>query len=397
LDGLGLRPEHELLLCVARTRGAGAHAARARELASGRIDWAFLLVAALDHGVMPLLYRNFDILGPGAAPDRFAHDLGALYLANRYRNLALTAELARVLGLFEASGLPAAAYGGPVLAALAYGDTALRQASPLAVLVNREDLDWATALVLGAGYLPRGASTPHRARHEEAHSGVRAFALPDPEAELGVRWRFAPDFLPGGPDPRAALENRRRERLGERMVPTLDPDDALLALVLAGALNCWKSLALLCDLAELLSSRDDWEWTGLLGRAREEGSLRMLLLGVSLAARLLAAPIPREVLERADRKRDVAELRRRAAAALFAAREARLPQLATPAFQARALDTGKARIACWRKRAAVPTRADWEWLDLPDALFPLYWAVRPLRLAFRGALALRPRRPPREA
>ena len=376
-----LGPEHELLLCVARTRAAEAHAEWARALAHAGVDWASTLMLALDHGVMPLLHRNFFILGPQAAPDRFVRDLRALYLANTYRNLSLTAELGRVLALFEADGLPAVAYGGPVLAALAYGDTALRQTSVVDVLVGRADLDRAVGIIRGAGYTPRVAVTPGQARRQELHAGMLPFALADPEVMLNVHWRFGPDAVSAGPEPRAALENRRREPFGGRTVPSLDPDDMLLVLVLEGALGRWRRLVTICDVAELLQSRDRWEWPGLIGRASSEGALRMLLLGVSLAAELLSAPVPQEVLARAARDPIVADLRRRAAASLFDRTERGPSYAAALAFECRVLDTRRASVAyCWR-RALVPTPSDWRWLRLPDALYLVYYLVRPLRLA----------------
>ena len=377
-------PEHELLLCVARTRHARSFADRAREAVRRGVDWPLLLVDALDHGVMPLLYANFDILGPGAAPDRFAHDLRALYLANRYRNLALTAELTRVLALFDAEGLPVVAFGGPLLAALAYGDTALRQASSLDVLVERADVPRAAALLRGAGYVAAAAMTPAQERHHERYAAVLGFTLADAEVSLYVRWRFAPTYLAGGPEPRAALENRRREAFGGQTAPSLDPDDLLFALVLAGALGGWARLGTICDVSELLGSREAWEWPGLIGRARSEGSLRMLLLGVSLAEHLLSAPVPRDVLDLAGRDVELVALRRRVAASLFARADRTRSWRDQLMLPGRALDARRARRAFRWKSAVLPTPSDWRWIRLPDRLFAAYYLVRPLRLLLQA-------------
>ncbi len=381
----GLRAEHELLLLVARTRHAEAVADRARALVKGGVDWPLTLMSALDHGVMPLLYRNFFVLGPGAAPDRFVRDLRALYLANEYRNLSLTAELVRALALFEASGVPAVTYDGPALALAAYGDTALRQTSPLHVLVGRTDLPRAASLLVNAGYGPVERLTPRQARAQVRNAGVVALTLPEPDAVLHLHWRFAPDHLRGGPDPEAALENRRREPFGGTAAPVLDPDDALLVLAVEGTLGGWRKLAMVCDVAELLWSQEGWEWPGLLGRARVEGSLRMLLLGVTLAAELLSAPVPEDVLRLAARKPAVAALRREAIASLFAPQGGRPAHFAALAFENRSLDNASSRLAHAWRRTLVPTRADWGWFRLPDSLYPLYYALRPLRLALARA------------
>ena len=387
-----LAPEHELLVLLARTRGAEAHRERARELVGRGVDWAGALMAALDHGVMPLLHRNFFVLGPGAAPDSFVRDLRALYLANEYRNLSLTSELVRMLGAFDAGGVPVVAYGGPLLAAAGYGDVALRQTSRLDVLVGHADLGRAAALLAGAGYVLRDRLTPRQAREEARNDGRLAFALADPDVALDLHVRFAPLSLAGAPDPRLALENRRREPFGGTVVPSLDPDDALLVLAVEGTLAGWRKLVTVCDAAELLASRNAWEWPGLLDRARSEGSLRMLLLAVSLAARVLAAPVPAEVLALADRKPDVVELRRRVVDRLFDPTGTPRSRIAALSFESRALDRARSRFAHAWRRALVPAADDWRWLRLPDALYPLYYAVRPVRLAWVGLTAARARR-----
>ncbi len=383
--GRAAAPEHELLRLVARARDARAYGERARALVERGVDWPLVLMTALEHGVMPLLHRNFFTLGPGAAPDVFARDLRALYLANEYRNLSLTSELVRVLALFEAEGVPALAYGGPVLAAAAYGDTALRQSSPLDVLVGRADLGRAASLLAGAGYSAAERLTPRQVRAQVGHAGALAFAGPDPEVALRVRWRFAPEWLRGGPDPRTALENRRREPFAGAAAPVLDPDDALFVLVVEGALGGWRRLAMVCDVSELLSSRGDWEWPGLLDRARAEGSLRMLLLGAALAAELLWAPVPGEVLAQAARKPSVEALRRQAVARLAGPGPRALSRAATLLFESRTIDDAGPRLAHAWRRSFIPTSADWRWLPLPDAAYPLYYLVRPLRLAVSEA------------
>ena len=56
--------------------------------------------------------------------------------ANRLRDLELTGELARLLDRFRRDGIAAVPYKGPVLAAQAYGDVALREFVDLDILVH---------------------------------------------------------------------------------------------------------------------------------------------------------------------------------------------------------------------------------------------------------------------
>jgi len=98
-------PEHELLLCCARTRFSDAHAARVRELMAAGVNWEGALSLALTHAVMPLLHRDLLLVGSEEAPAPFREKLRALCLANSYRNLSLIVKLLTVLTHLNANGI----------------------------------------------------------------------------------------------------------------------------------------------------------------------------------------------------------------------------------------------------------------------------------------------------
>jgi len=377
-------PEHELLLCLARTRGAQAQADRAQELLRGGIDWPALLMTALDHGVMPLVYKNFPILGPEAAPDSFLSDLRALYLANTYRNLSLTRELLNVLATLESVGVPVVAYKGPVLAIVAYGDTSLRQFSDLDLLVSRLDVGKVKVLLKSEGWAASHTLTPRQERAHLARTCELGFNLPDPRVYLDVHWRFAADYLGGGPDAGLALARRRRVNMGNATAPSLDPEDMLLVLCVNGAFHLWSRLLMVCDVAELIQTHRGWDWPSIVERARAQGLLRMLLLGLSLAVELLEAPVPREVSALGARDPGVSTLRASVMRGLFLPKSVELSLLETSRFQLRALDGRRARLNyCWI-RSVAPTVQDWQWVRLPDSLYFLYYLLRPVRLVVQG-------------
>jgi hypothetical protein len=377
-------PEHELLLCLARTRGANAQAERAQELLRGGLDWPAVLMTALDHGVMPLLYKNFPILGPEAAPASFLSDLRALYLANTYRNLSMTRELLNVLAMLESVGVPVVAYKGPVLAVVAYGDTSLRQFSDLDLLVSRLDVGKVKVLLKSEGWVASYTLTPRQERAHLARTCELGFDLPDPRVCLDVHWRFAADYLGGGPDAGLALARRRRVNMGNASAPSLDPEDMLLVLCVNGTFHLWSRLRMVCDVAELIQTHQGWDWPWIVERARAQGLLRMLLLGLSLAVELLEAPVPWEISALAARDPTIADLRASVLRGLFLPKSVDPSLLETSRFQLRALDGRRAKANyCW-VRTAAPTLQDWQWVRLPDSLYFLYYLLRPVRLAVQG-------------
>jgi len=381
---VAFEPQNELLLCLARTRGAQAQAERAQELLRGGIDLPALLMTALDHGVMPLLYKNFPILGLEAAPASFLSDLRALYLANTYRNLSLTRELLSVLTTLESVGVPVVAYKGPVLAVMAYGDTSLRQFSDLDLLVSRLDVGKVKVLLKSEGWATSYTLTPRQEKAHLAGTCELGFNLPDPRVYLDVHWRFAGDYLGGGPDAGLALARRRRVNMGNATAPSLDPEDMLLVLCVNGAFHLWSKLLTICDVAELIQTHRGWDWPWIVERARAQGLLRILLLGLSLAVELLDAPVPWEVSALAARDPAVSALRASVMRRLFLPKSVEPSLLETSRFQLRALDGRRARLNyCW-VRSVAPTVQDWQWVRLPDSLYFLYYLLRPVRLAVQG-------------
>jgi len=64
-------------------------------------------------------------------------------------------------------------------------------------------------------------------------------------------------------------------------------------------------------------------------------------------------------------------------------------------FQLRVRERWRDRLRCAVRGAVTPTVTDWAWPHLPEALFPLYYLTRPIRLAARcGRRLLRAAMPP---
>src|SRR6202042_525320 len=103
---------------------------------------------------------------------------------NMARAIYLSHELTRILEIFESRGIQAIPYKGPVLAAQAYGDIALRQFHDLDIVLRQRDLPAAHEVMMGLGYTerfawprtadPAGASVPNEYtyRGENAQSMV---------------------------------------------------------------------------------------------------------------------------------------------------------------------------------------------------------------------------------
>jgi len=98
-----------LLLC-ARPRVDGDASKRILALATNEPDWEALLSAAAEHSLTPVLCKNLEVNAGDALPGSLRKRCNEEFLRNSCRNLALTAELFRVLEALEKHGVCATAY-----------------------------------------------------------------------------------------------------------------------------------------------------------------------------------------------------------------------------------------------------------------------------------------------
>ena len=174
----------------------------------------------------------------------------------------------------------------------------------LDVLVRASDLTAVKSVMLAAGY---ATDLPADAAQEAAYLRARYelhFTTPDGVVPIEIHQAFlAPSYcLPFNYN--ALWQRLERQPFCGREVLALPAGDLLLMLCAHGAKHSWAELSAVCDIARLLVVAEDRiDWPAVLDEARAMGAIRILLLGLSLAADLLDAPLPTEVLAqaRADR------------------------------------------------------------------------------------------------
>jgi len=340
-----VRPEDELLLYCARTIIDCYTAERIRGLLRREVDWKYVIDAAAAHGMKSLLCHNLANSCPESVPKAILNQLKRYLQAHCLNNLFLTRELTRLLGGLEKIGIPAIPWKGPVLAASAYGDVALRQFGDLDILVRERDATPAKDLLLSSGYhLFYQAS----AEHEEAfHSLRQVYELVrnDGRVIVELHWAITSQTFYFPLDPASLWEHIETVSLEGTAVRNLAPDDLLLVLCVHGAKHHWGKLLWICDIAELLrvySKRIDWR--RLMDRARTLGGVRMLSLGLILAHDLLGATIPAHVLQQIQGEPKLVFLSAEVRSGLFSGGS--LMAVERPTFYIQLRERAKDRLRC---------------------------------------------------
>jgi len=187
-----LRPEAELLLCCAWSSTDSERAARTRALLREELNWEYLLRKASEHGMMPLLYRHLDATAPEAVPKVILYRLRDHFRENTRRNLFLTGELLKLLNLFEAHRIPAVPYKGPMLAALVYGNLALRHSGDLDILVHKRDVLRAKELLVSLGYRQQDQLTSEQVAGVLQSPHEHHFSFESDKSIVELHWRIMP-------------------------------------------------------------------------------------------------------------------------------------------------------------------------------------------------------------
>ncbi len=373
-------PEKQLLVCCARTQITPEIAAGIRKILAGQLDWDYLLWEAEENSVTPLLERHLAAVAPGAAPPAAQQQLKKTCRANTVRCLYLTAELFNILRLFQSQNIPAIPYKGPVLAAQAYGDIALREFEDLDIILRQRDVPKAHEIIVSLGYKPKfdwilsPGATASLVPGEYNYRDEPRRAMVELHTEITLR------HFPIMPDLDVFIRNLAPVRVSDRDIPTFTAEDLLPMLCIHGSKDFWERLSWIADVSELIRSHPALDWDRVLRFAEPLHATRMLNLGLALATRVLDAALPPEVNARVQSDRVAGQVAAEVHQRLLSRPFRTLDAAGRFHFRRRMLAKN---LEGWRyaaRLAVVPSEDDWQMMRLPHALSPLYIALRPLRL-----------------
>jgi hypothetical protein len=346
------------------------------------VDWGRLVGLAENHGLATILYRRLNDVAPGAVPRPLFARLWGRYESTALRNRAMTDELQALLRRFEEESIPALPFKGPVLALQLYGDVALREFGDLDILVRARDVLRARDLVEAIGYESNYPLSPRWERKllEDPRHYSFSHRHPGSGFKLELHWKtdcrlFA---VPGGGDP--WWEQLPLAEFEGTSVRSLAPEELLYGTCMHATRHRWASLGWLCDLAELIRRRPGLDWQKVFDLASGQGTLRMLLLGLELAHRLLEAPIPTLVQSWIAADPGVPAMAGRVIRGLGVTSDPAPSFAGSIPYELAWFRFWPAWMGYILKHTLLPNMADWSRWDLPPALSFLYYPLHFVRL-----------------
>lgn len=228
-----------------------------------------------------------------AVPPPIREQLAVEYERDICQTLVSASELLEILALFEKDQIRVMPFKGLVLAASAYPDLAMRACGDLDLLIFREDLNRAKAILQERGFRPVPAELRRHPVEPETNLNHEDTLLrPRDGMIVELRWKL--DFIFGRYGRDLGLEwawqGRQIVQITGAGVPGMSAEKNLLMLCMHGSRHVWSRLLWICDIAHLVASSPDLDWPSVAADARAWGLWRPLALGVLLAHRLVGFP-----------------------------------------------------------------------------------------------------------
>ena len=373
-------PEKQLLIYCARLKARPDVAQRIRELASGPLDWDFLISDAADNGLVPLLHLQISANAADKVPASEMDRLKAAAFRNTARCLLLTGELIKVMTALESNAISAIPHKGPVLAVQAYGDIALRQYEDLDIILRQKDLLAAHEVMIGLGYSAKYPWIHSAGGASSLHPGDYAYVSDDRQLMVELHSEQSLRHFPVPPALHDFRTDLKPVSLSGHTVETFRPEDALVILCIHGSKHFWERISWITDISEMIRSHPDLDWGWIYRRADSLRAGRMVNVALALTVNLLGARLPLETSARVTADREAVKLAEEISGRLLNRQLLRMSATARFNFRRRAVPGAMAGWSYAARLTTAPAEEDWEMLRLPRVLSPLYIALRPLRL-----------------
>lgn len=380
-DPAMLGKEEQLLLACSQSSMDGEAILGARAILAQGIDWTRLLKMSDRLKVLLLVTYNLRRHLSDVIPRVETGRINRIVARAVAHSLFTLRQIDDLLLLLNAEGISAIPFKGPVFAGAFYGNVGLRESEDIDLLVYPQDAQKASNLLISVGYQPEFRLSSLQEQALIRFCGSHTFSNEKKRTSVDLHWGLVPVFFPV--EIEEVRSHCQQVNVEGRAYNTLSGEDYLLYLCSHGLQHDWEVLSLVCDVAEVLRANGSLNWDYILRKADAAQRKRVLFLGLVLAADLLQAPAPLEVLQEARRYPAIRELAREITGRWFSEE----PNSASVKFFGRlawkALERLRDQGRLLDHWVFSPTGLECQMITLPRALFGLYYPVRLLRLLLK--------------
>jgi len=373
------KTEMRLLVLASRPRETPADTSAIHDLLRQPVDWTSLIEGALRHGVTPQVVGRLVSAAETELPPELAEAARVHLSELRERNRTIIGEFGAILDALRRTGIEAIPLKGPVLAQLLYGDATARAFRDLDFLVRRADAERTISVLAELGYREFPDPANLSPRHRTALYALRGQTVlwkADALAPVEPHWTLAPANLRLALDLEGMWRRSQPIVFADREIRAPAPSDLVLTVAIHGGKDEWSRLQSVCDLAHAVLSLSPLDWPMILGSAREQRCLRMLLSGMRLSEDLMGTELPAEVAAALADEPEAATLARVAAGRILSDDRTDHPMFEVSRFRFRLHDRWLDRLHYVAMTILTPREQHLGLVRLPDRLFFLYCPLK---------------------
>jgi hypothetical protein len=383
-----LRPEDALLLWSVRRCPEAERTKQIKSLLGRGLDWPYVRDASSRHGLLPLLFKALEAIGPDIAPNEIWGELKAQFRMNALRNLFLAGELIRLNRLFAENGISSIPYKGPTLAVLAYGDVLSRQFDDLDILVHKGDVLRVKRLLLADGYRPEVNLTPAE-ESTYLKSNCEYNFHSEKGIHLEIHWDLLPNYYSFPFDLEGSWSRLAPVSLEGAEVFTFSAVDLLPILCSHyGCKHLWERLGWVLDFSRLIEANREMKWQEAIGQANRMGLRRTLSVGLFLARDLIGIDLPELVLTYMESDPAAKRLSGELSLRLFQDLDNPTRIYEDQYLYLRMRERFVDKVRYLRYLTFTPNVKDWQLLGPRGHYSPVYALIRPFRLIGKYGLRL---------
>lgn len=298
--------ENTLLQLCARPQVTAEDINTADHLLSAEIDWTYVIRAAFQHELIPLVNRMLQQVGEPRVPGDILYALGYRVDQNQARNEYLANAWLTLGQTFVRAGVhpPILIQGSPVTAKM-YGNLSLRHAGNLGALVCEDDHSSLNECLVRHGFQNQDQGEDEHVADGPLEKRSRYQRIQDRLTLDAYRISSIRDSS-FGVSYEALWKRATSWKYQEKDVLVLSPNDQLIALCLQGEREQWGMLGTLADIAQLLCRHSEIDVGGILKGSGTLGR-ETVKLGLRLAERLVEIDLSAVLSSDEDTKRSEQE------------------------------------------------------------------------------------------
>jgi len=376
-----LNTEYKILILCARTQLNPEIKFKLTKLIDNDIDWDYLIQRSLEHKLTPLLFWNLNSFCEDSVPEEVLFRLKGIFQENVRNNLLLLGELLKILKILKSIEIISIPYKGPSLAILAYDNLAFRMFDDLDIFVFKNDVSKVRDILISKGYLPEfDLNKIKETKYIESQREMMFFNR-NQNITVDIHWKFSAQLFSLPKVQNNIGHNLICNKINNSEVMAISNEDTLLVLCLHNAGHRWARLAWLCDINELINN-NNIRWSELLEKAEKLYLKRILFINLCLVRDLLGLEIPIEISDQFISDKKVRIISNHIKQSIFF-EKSKTTLFEEIVFSLKLRENIFYGIKDGIRNAIFPTPLEWNKLNLPSILYPLYYIYRPFYIMLR--------------